>query len=509
MSTSYPVISLKPSYNSVIRGCPGIPSTLPRIECQLQIRANNGLPLKLDKVIVSLKTIEKIHTSINLKGIATEASNEASSPHVGGNSNSYVSTDVVPAISIGSALNSAMKMRKREKLGEKKKSSKYELVTVHYKKTIKLKPEQNGSLIGIDLPLTIGLPDGIKETNYNKRYGSCLTVFKCEAYYNGGHIKEFECPINVERYTYLPSEGHYFTGVTKSVYSPDKRFKVDYRFESTSLSTDDTLKLSFEFRPTVEMLAAQSPSTGSNRTSRLFTTKKAIKLKSVTVQLKELLQLNGPGVTVLGNRGVVNSKENIIHEQVVDINQTVSTNAIKMKVAVPILTKDKYFKSFELVSSKDPADFKASSKSVFHNSAETVLLQSKNVSIPLQFHDSITTIGAFFSIFHHLTLRFKVGSGRFFEVNQNVTISRHPRGRMREIEQLIDQERETAVYAMQFYTNFGGIVKKRHPDGSVTVEYPVLPPVLYRGDDPAVLDELGIKYEGRSFRELQRVPIIE
>ena len=61
--TAYPVISLKPSYNSVIRGCPGIPDTLPRIECQLQIKSNNGDKINIERIEIILKTVEVLHST--------------------------------------------------------------------------------------------------------------------------------------------------------------------------------------------------------------------------------------------------------------------------------------------------------------------------------------------------------------------------------------------------------------------------------------------------------------
>ena len=64
--TSYPVISLKPSYNSVIRGCPGIPDTLPRIECQLQIKSNNGSKINIEKIEILLKTVETLHSNYTI-----------------------------------------------------------------------------------------------------------------------------------------------------------------------------------------------------------------------------------------------------------------------------------------------------------------------------------------------------------------------------------------------------------------------------------------------------------
>lgn len=49
-----------PSYNSMIRGCPGISDTLPRIECQLRVRSNNGSEFRIAKIEVILKSVETV-----------------------------------------------------------------------------------------------------------------------------------------------------------------------------------------------------------------------------------------------------------------------------------------------------------------------------------------------------------------------------------------------------------------------------------------------------------------
>ncbi|EJT44501.1 YPL066W-like protein [Saccharomyces kudriavzevii IFO 1802] len=122
---TYPVISLKPSYNSVIRGCPGLPDTLPRIECQLRVRSNDSLPFKLVKIEIILKTIE-IYFNKNLYS---------------SNNNSFTPFNRPADTPSGNS------------------DANNKSIIVHYKKNIVLSRPTHGKddLIGIDIPLTIGV----------------------------------------------------------------------------------------------------------------------------------------------------------------------------------------------------------------------------------------------------------------------------------------------------------------------------------------------------------------
>lgn len=149
---TFPVISLKPSYNSVIRGCPGLPETLPRIECELRIRSNGGKAFKIDKIEIALKCIESLN---NL------------SHHT---------------------------------FSSKPKAEK---TSILFKKVVRMTEKE---MLGIDIPLTIGLPEDIKETNYNTTFGKTITLLECNVRYNGlDEPQTFSRVINVEKYNFLPN----------------------------------------------------------------------------------------------------------------------------------------------------------------------------------------------------------------------------------------------------------------------------------------------------------------
>ncbi|SMN21220.1 similar to Saccharomyces cerevisiae YPL066W Putative protein of unknown function [Maudiozyma saulgeensis] len=534
MTSSYPVISLKPSYNSVIRGCPGIPDTLPRIECQLQIKSNNGDKINIEKIEIVLKTVEVLHStnSISLPSPSSVASPFDNAFRENSNDNDHHLLSTSNKNNHDFSSNSSLLSR------NKKKKNKFEVVTVHYRKIINLKTNTKKSMIGLDLPLTIALPDNIKETNYNEKFGNCITAFECIVQYNSKHVKHFSHLINVERFTFLPSI-RLFPEIKRKIVSPDKKYIVKYKIDNPCVTTDDLLSLAIDFKPDPIVNGSQVQNKG-----RLFN--KKVKLKHITFQLKEVLQINDSTNANTANtlnhhhHHLVNhphlphnieSKENIIHTFTKDVNEVIATNTIHVKYDMRIFTKDKYFRNFERTSQEPEFLYKLPkniNESNNQGEVKTLLLQSKNKNIPFQYHGSITTHGPFFSVLHYLTMKFKISNGKDFEISQNITVSKWPKSYVKYIEQLIAQERQTAQYARNFYDNYGGIVAKKiehtttgkdnservysHSDPQLTnsniiLEYPILPPSIYYHDEET-LKKFNI-LNARSDKKIRRIPIIE
>ncbi|GCE98856.1 hypothetical protein ZYGM_000685 [Zygosaccharomyces mellis] len=441
---THPVISLKPSYNSVIRGCPGVPDTLPRIECELRIRSSDGKAFRIDKIEVVLKGIESL---------------------------------------LGGHHSFAPK-------------SKVEKVTIHYKKNIKMSEKK---IVGIDIPLTIGLPEDVKETNFNSSFGSSITLLECMVRYNGLEDPQvFAQAVNVEKYTILPNPKR-FPSVSRQVFSPDHKFSVEYTVVNPCVSVDDNLNLLLEIKPNARVV-------GDSSSTSLFG-KKFTKLKSVVVSLKECLEILDPAT------GFGETRENVLREMVHTFDERISSNGIKLKFELPVQARIGLFGEFE--SSLRELDMlrRAGSQTVSHLPS-TRLLQNKthgSLGIPFQYHSSITTTGgSLFRITHAAAVKVKISSGKSFHLNHPIDVSSWTQLQLKGLDQLIFHEKETAKFARQFYDNFGGITRKNKPtmSNSVTVvEYPPLPPVVYPNDSET-LRKLDIKYVNiGSFS--RRVPLID
>ncbi|EDO15357.1 hypothetical protein Kpol_457p8 [Vanderwaltozyma polyspora DSM 70294] len=444
-----PIISLKPSYNSVIRGCPGLPDTLPRIECELRIRSNDGKPFRIEKIEIVMKTIESLNSSHSF----------SSKP-------------------------------------------KFEKTTVHYKKNVKL---SDNVLIGIDIPVTIGLPDDIKETNFNNTFGKTITLLECNVHYNNikkesskgdTSVQSYIEVINVERYIYLASR-KLFPPTRRKFYSPDKKFVVMVSIDNPCVTTDDLLRLHLE----IKHKNNQSGSISSSSQKGIFN--KKVKLKSINYELKEYLEIN--------DTNILDSRENVLNTAVHQTSEVLSSNPVNVSSDIRVFTKNEYFKEFETTMQEPAFLFKVPHDNPNHSdlkmnqSLDTKLLQNKtNGLIPFQYHTSITTSGQLYTINHALDIKFKISNGRDFEIRYPVDVSPWPRTQIKYIEQVIDQERETAKFATQFYEGYGGIKRNKHTN---LLDYPSLPPMVY-GTDDKTSQKLNILYDTQH-KVPQRIPLIE
>ncbi|CAI4054483.1 hypothetical protein SUVZ_16G2200 [Saccharomyces uvarum] len=481
---TYPVISLKPSYNSVIRGCPGLPDTLPRIECQLRVRSSDSLPFSLVKIEIILKTIE-LYFNKNMYGNNNNSLAPFNHPSDSPNGNSDTHN---------------------------------KNTTVHYKKNIVLSHpshdntgHNSNDLIGIDIPLTIGLPDDIKETNYNPKFGKTQTFLDCTVSYanvtgaTSNRKRNFLYPINVERYTYLPSPSYFKPINRPNITSPDQKFLINYSIENPCVSMDnDTLKLSISIRlnPFPNSATSSSPNDFDVSTPTLFSTKKKfkskLKLKSIITQVQEYLE-------ILKSQSEFSSTQtsNVLQTSIRTVDQTISMNSLHFQFNIKLFTKDKLLQGFKSPESTCP---------------ETKLLINKVDDIPLQYHNSISTIGQHFNVSHSLSIRLKFNKSlKNFEINHPIIVSFWLVNQLSLIENLISQERQTAKFAKKFYKTFGQIKKKNVSNSNTSsncLEYPSLPPIIYYFNNAETNNRFNILYLQKDISridpsKLKRVPVIQ
>ncbi|AMD20794.1 HDR052Cp [Eremothecium sinecaudum] len=440
----HPVISLKPSYNSIIRGCPGIPETLPRMEFELRIRSNDGKPFIVEKIQVSLVTTEAL----------------------AGSGPSFTS------------------------------KGKLEMETVNYKKNIRVTSKR---IVGVDIPLTIAIPDNIKETNYNK-FGQTYTEFRCRVQYvlhrpkgsSNDYVplsETLSTIVNIEKYNLIASP-QLFPPLTRKVLSPNKKFEVQYCIKTPCLTMEDVLDIELEILPNLAKLY------GPSYSQKLFN--KRLKLKSIVLELKEYLEVHDSRVV---------SKEHTLVSELYPFNNVIGDSGISLSTSLTVSTGIPLFSKF-LKSLGEPISATISEiqpnlddKSI----PEVVILKSKNSkSKELQTHCSITTRGRLFSISHGLSMKFKISNGKDFEIKQPLDISPWSKADINIVEQCIRKELGVAKNALNFYNTFGGIGYNKKTG---ITEYPPLHCVIYM-PDKETLNDLGVYYTSEH-KNAQRIPIIE
>ncbi|SCU91708.1 LAMI_0E06942g1_1 [Lachancea mirantina] len=434
---TFPVISLKPSYNSIIRGCPGLAETLPRLECELRIRSNDGKPFVLSNIEVIFRTIESLNSS-------------------------------------GHSFSSKPKLEKE---------------TVHCRKNIKVSDKR---LIGIDVPITIAIPEGIKQTNLNPKFGQCYSVLECTAYYflNAGTTtplkRSFFSYVNVERFDVFASLKDP-KPLRRQQTSPDGKFVVKYTFNNSLVTVDDLLQVEVEIIPNLSAL-------GSHATQKIFNKKS--KFKSMTCEFKELLEVHDAHVDF---------KENLLKSTNRTFNETIGASGIKVQSEIRICTRNELFKQYEQSMSEPAVLFRLPNHEPDLTTVpKTVLLKNKNRAIPYNYHTSVTTRGSLFSITHAVTLRLKISNAKDFEMTQPIEVTPWLAPHTKHIAGVVAQEREIARNARAFYESFGGLTRNKHTG---ELEYPSLPPVVYTADRNTLVHH-GILYSISS-EQPQRIPVIE
>lgn len=424
---TYPVISLKLSYNPIIRGCPGLPDTLPRIECELRIRSNDGKPFFIRNIQTSLKTLECLNT-----GLGSFAS----------------------------------------------KRTKMDIETVHHKRSMKISDKK---LVGLDIPLTIALPDDIKETNYNSKIGHCYTVLECDVWYSTKDSSSsqlwqtFSHIVNVERYVLIASPQLY-PPISKTITSPDRKFRVQLTINNPCVTTDDLLSLNLTLYP-------EAASHGQKQ--GIFN--KQVKIKSISLELRELLELYDANSDV---------RENVLQSVSKVYNEPIPESGFKVKLNLRVLTKNPLLHIYETSLNEPAVMYQLPSHPPQLEQVrppETVILKGKHIKEPFQYNSSITTRGKLFSVIHSIMIKFKISKGKDFEVSYPIDVSPWPKTHLNHLEQLIYQEREIAKNARAFYQNYGGI--RRNKNGQL--EYPPLPSVIYLPTKES-LTQLGVLYNTES-----------
>ncbi|KAL6945083.1 hypothetical protein ACO0QE_002528 [Hanseniaspora vineae] len=563
MST-YPVITIKPSYNSIVRGCPGVPETLPRIECELRVRSNNGKPFVIDRIELFLKTIETVNSHVPHVSSPALSFHSPISHSPFSNSPLPSSSKSLPSTpfstsSFPSFPTSSNNLQKKNSRTHSTTGpspgkattnlDKHTSVTLSYKKKLRINSDSlpdAKEIIGIDVPITIGLPDDIKATNFNEVFGRTYTVMEACVFYqvsskslskstsekvhkrkSDSYLKkrsslkedlksyeqntaflsselamvQFETPIIIDRYDIYPS-AKLFPPVKYKESSPDGKLDIVYRLNGTCFGTDDLLRLDLDIKHNVN---ATTPH-GTSSSLVFVGQKKKLKVKEITLEVKELLENTNTST------GLVETKDNVLCSTTKTINEHILNNSIQTRIDLRLITINKFFQSYERtllspeVMFKLPEDDPMASASVTPPSIVFLQNKKKTGAEPLQYHSSVTTRGPHYNVTHYIVVKFKCsGILKSFEWSHPITLSYWCKPQVRYLDDIIDEEKEVARNAKNFYDKFGGIKRVHRKEG--ILEYPPLPPIIFPYDNDT-LETLGVFHEIKGSKKV-RVPVIE
>ncbi|EMG49926.1 RGL1 RHO1 GEF localizing protein 1 [Candida maltosa Xu316] len=223
-------VRLEANSSSIVKGCPGIPRSIPRIETTINIRSINEKPFLIRSVTIKLMTIQKVNVPTKF------GTNEAF---------------------------------KEFKIYE-------DPLTYHHPPTSKKFYQE---LHGLDIPVLIPIPKDITPSGYSPTFGA-TTMHNLVVFVSLGSDVASELnfrdsfPVDIKTYDTLPIYRQYNEPILETCCSSDNQVVVDVAVPVTSIGPDDDLKV----------VATVKTNSANNKV------KKNLMLRSVTFQVKEVLE---------------------------------------------------------------------------------------------------------------------------------------------------------------------------------------------------------------------------
>lgn len=291
-------VNLAASNQSLIRGCPGVPKTCPRIDSMLEIRSKDGIPFMINKVILELNTLQ----SVSIPQTVTN-------------------TDLSEKFTI------------YKKVIFNREDSKQLMKDSPGRDRSTYSIEENEKTLGFDLPFIIPIPNDIISTGQNSRWNSKTThelnikigwyyrfqpsnsanninlnVADSHALFKEDLDKNFRIepyqisfPIVIKRYDTLPLYQQYNEPITKTIDSVDT--VVEYSIPTSSVGPNDEVLVYLKILPNKDYLS-KNINHDSFKLKKSGLIKKKIntfKLKKIYFELREILTYK--------NKNVLHSKQ--------------------------------------------------------------------------------------------------------------------------------------------------------------------------------------------------------
>ncbi|GMM38649.1 Rgl1 protein [Saccharomycopsis crataegensis] len=250
MPTEPFIVNLGASNHSLIRGCPGVPKTCPRVESVLEIRSKDGGSFAIKTIILELNTLQ----SVSVPSTAGISSNDAHRAY---------------GIFKDTIYNS-------EKLGSEK-------------------------VLGMDLPFVIPINKDIISSGKNSRWNAKTThnITAKIGWFNGSKLEVFTIsfPLIVKRYDTLPLYRQFNEPITKTMDSPDKNILVEYSLPNSSVGPNDELVLYMKISPNSNFLHNGGATETTKRLSFMKKKPPVFKLKKIQFELREVLVCHESGLS--------------------------------------------------------------------------------------------------------------------------------------------------------------------------------------------------------------------
>ncbi|CAI5758121.1 unnamed protein product [Candida verbasci] len=351
------IINLQPTSDSIIKGCPGIPRSIPRIDTIIQIRSKTGLPFKLRSVSAQLITSQ--YVNLNKK--------------LGTSSETYKDFKIFEDPLIFRSL------------------------------------EFVEDVLGVDIPVLIPIPKDIISSGHSPNF-NCTTLHHLFIRVFIGDSASSEIsfmekfPVVIKLYDALPLYRQFSEVVSEARETIDKQVLIHINMSVGSIGPGDSLPIQLRIMT----------NSGNNKL------KKHLNVKTVTFQVKEILECFDGGLTP--------RKEEKIYSTTKTLNKELNTEGIVESFNYTYPNETNLLSFFN--HDKLPMNLPSENLPDY----ETTVIESINISNVKSFskmpqglgithnHSSFTSQGKLYSIKFEIVLKFKFSKVKDLDIHLPIIV---------------------------------------------------------------------------------------
>lgn len=347
-------INLKASPRIAINGCPGVPRSVPRIETVIELRPINGNPFMLRSVGVELRTIQNI---------------------------------LVPS-----------------KLGSNDIVREYKV----YENPLVYSPpigEFSERVLGADIPILIPIPKDIVPSSYLTHWNATTKHILLVKVCVGESYDKEECfseifPIPIKQYDTLPLYRKFNEKIIERTTSHNDQILIQVSLPSCSFGPSDE----------VSAVVEAAINTNSNKT------KKQLKLKYYSIQIKEIIDFHEGGTSSRKINKLLTETKSFLSDDAL-----LTTQGIKHTFNITFPTENEVLQLYH--------------NHIYHNSnlrsnehidlsevRDTDRIGRLIEGIPLTNTQGFTFYGKLFSLSYEITFKVKLNHGKEIEISVPIVV---------------------------------------------------------------------------------------
>ncbi|ODQ79911.1 hypothetical protein BABINDRAFT_167015 [Babjeviella inositovora NRRL Y-12698] len=361
------VISLKASNQSMVRGCPGVPNTCPRLEGVIEIRSRDSAPFTVRAVTIDLNTTQFV-----------------SVPSSGFGSNDVVRT-----------------------------------YNLHRNNTAYTPPA--GLLyeeaLGLDIPFIIPLPKDITSSGKFPRWNATTThsLMITASWGPKSETCSTEFPVAIKKFDTLPVFRQFNEPITQTIQSTDKMTTIEYSIPNNAIGPHEELIMYVK-------IIANNRKALSDLRSKFSSTDK-IRLRAIKFSLNEILECHEGGLPASKTLRIASVTKDL-GEQAIDSNGVLHELSIQFPVENEILKT-------QLMPPGSPSKGSPEKGNPLLNRVitNTTLVEdtSTDIGVPITHSQGFTSTGRLFTVRYEVVLKLKFAHAKDQEVTLPITVSPYDR----------------------------------------------------------------------------------